>query len=353
MTFPQPILTTRGTPINDLMRALAPYQRPHHRLACWQLLTSVIPYAVGWLLMAYSLRYGYWLTCLLAVPTAGFFLRLFMIQHDCGHGSFFPSRKANDALGFVLGVMTFTPYQYWRKTHAVHHATCGDLNRRGLGDITTLTVQEYAELSKTRQWLYRVYRHPFVMFGLGVFLQILVKHRFPWNIPSHWKREWRSVHLTNLMLAFIIGVMVCTMGLTSFLMVFVPVMLMASAGGAWLFYVQHQFEDTYWCQNDQWDFHQAGLQGSSYYDLPRLLQWFTANIGFHHIHHFSVRVPNYRLESCFNNIVELQRATRVTLGQSWRLASLKLWDEEQQKLVGFKGSVGHVKHNNLWDRGPY
>jgi omega-6 fatty acid desaturase (delta-12 desaturase) len=299
----------------------------------------VIPYAVGWLLMAYSLRYGYWLTCLLAVPTAGFFIRLFMIQHDCGHGSFFPSRKANDALGFVLGVVTFTPYQYWRKTHAIHHATSGDLNRRGLGDITTLTIKEYAELSKTRQWLYRAYRHPLIMFGLGVFWQFLVKHRFPWNIPSHWKREWRSVHLTNLMLALIISVMIFTMGLTSFLMIFLPVMLIASSCGAWLFYVQHQFEDTYWCQNDQWDFHQAGLQGSSYYELPRILQWFTANIGFHHIHHFSLRVPNYRLEACFKNIVELQQATRVTLGQSWRLASLKLWDEDQQKLVGFKGRV--------------
>lgn len=321
--------------MDDLIDALAPYQRPDQCLALWQLLTSTIPYAIGWLFMAYSLQYSYWLTCLFAVPTAGFFLRLFMIQHDCGHGSFFPSRKANNVLGFILGVVTLTPYAYWRKTHAIHHATSGDLNRRGFGDITTLTVKEYAALSKTRQWCYRAYRHPFVMFGLGLFLQILVKHRYPWNLPSHWQREWRSVHLTNLILALIIGVMVFTMGLKSFLMVFVPVMLIASACGAWLFYVQHQFEDTYWRQNNQWDFHQAGLQGSSYYELPRLLQWFTANIGFHHIHHLSFRLPNYHLEACFKNIPELQQANRVTLGLSWRLASLKLWDEDQQKLVVF------------------
>jgi omega-6 fatty acid desaturase (delta-12 desaturase) len=321
--------------MDGLLAALAPFQRPDQRLAVWQLLTSVIPYAVGWLLMAYSLRYGYWLTCLLAIPTAGFFLRLFMIQHDCGHGSFLPSRQANDALGFMLGVLTFTPYAYWRKTHAIHHATSGDLNRRGFGDITTLTVKEYDELSKTRQWSYRCYRHPFVMFGLGVFFQFLVKHRLPWNIPSHWKREWRSVHLTNLALALVIGVLVFTMGLKAFLLVLTPVMLMASACGSWLFYVQHQFEDAYWCQSEQWDFHQAALQGSSYYELPRLLQWFTANIGFHHVHHLNSRIPNYHLEHCLTTIPELQQATRVRLGRSWRLASLKLWDEDRQQLVGF------------------
>jgi omega-6 fatty acid desaturase (delta-12 desaturase) len=321
--------------MDDLMGALAPYQRPDQRLACRQLLTSALPYALGWILMAYSLQYSYWLTCLLAAPTAGFFLRLFMIQHDCGHGSFFPSRRANDALGFVLGVVTLTPYAYWRKTHAVHHATSGDLNRRGFGDITTLTVREYAALSKAQRWRYRCYRHPCVMFGVGVFLQILVKHRYPWNMPSHWRREWRSVHLTNLLLALIVSVLVFTMGLTSFLLIFASIMLIASASGAWLFYVQHQFEGAYWRQSHQWDFYQAALQGSSYYALPRLLQWFTANIGFHHIHHLSFRIPNYRLEACFKNIAELQQATRVTFTRSWRLASLRLWDENQQKLVGF------------------
>ena len=315
---------------------LAPYQRSSRRRAILQILTSALPYAVCWYLMIHSLQYGYWLTCLLAVPAAGFYLRSFMILHDCAHGSFFSSRPANNALGFALGVLTLAPFAFWRKTHLIHHATSGDLDRRWWGDVTTLTVREYAALPKARQRMYRLYRHPLFMFGIGVFLLFLVFHRFPWRIPSDWKREWRSVHLTNAVLALVGVVMVFSIGLTSFLMILIPILAIASSWGGLFFFVQHQFEDTYWRPNDEWNFHQAGLQGSSYFELPRLLQWFSANIGFHHIHHLSARIPNYNLEACFRAVPQLQNPSRVSLGQSWRLASLKLWDEEQQRLVGFK-----------------
>ena len=316
--------------------ALAPYQRSSRRRAIFQILTSALPYAVCWYLMFHSLEYGYWLTCLLAAPAAGFYLRSFMILHDCAHGSFFSSRRANNALGFVLGVLTLAPFAFWRKTHLIHHATSGNLDRRWWGDVTTLTVREYATLPKARQRLYRLYRHPLFMFGLGVFLLFLVFHRYPWRIPSDWKREWRSVHLTNAVLALVVVVMAFSIGLTSFLMILVPIMVIASSCGGLFFFVQHQFEGTYWRPHEEWDFHQAGLLGSSYFELPRLLQWFSANIGFHHIHHLSARIPNYNLEACFRTIPQLQHPPRIKLGQSWRLASLKLWDEEQQRLVGFK-----------------
>ena len=338
-----------GTPAADgaIAEALASYQCPNRRRALCQLLTSVVPYAACWHLMFHSLQYGYWLTCLLAVPTAGFYLRAFMILHDCAHGSFFASRRANHSLGFVLGVLTLAPFAFWRKTHLIHHATSGDLNRRWCGDVKTLTVKEYAALPKAQQRLYRLYRHPLFMFGIGVFLLFLVFHRFPWSIPSDWKREWRGVHLTNIALALVAGALALTIGLTSFVMVLLPVMLMASSCGGWLVYVQHQFDETYWRPHEDWNFHQAGLLGSSYFELPRLLQWFSANIGFHHIHHLNARIPNYHLEDCFRSVPQLQHPPRIRLGQSWRLASLKLWDEERQRLVDFKtarqnGASGHA-----------
>ena len=286
--------------------------------------------------MSYSLSYSYGLTCLLAVPAAGFYLRMFMIMHDCAHGSFFSSRRANNTLGFIIGVVTLAPFAFWRKTHLIHHAVSGNLDRKWVGDVKTLTVSEYDELPKARQLLYRIYRNPLFMFGIGVFLLFIVVHRFPWFIPRDWKREWRSVHLTNAILALVLGALVLTGGLTSFLMILIPIILLTSSCGGWLVYVQHQFDETYWRPRDQWNFQQAALSGSSYFALPRILQWFSANIGIHHIHHLSARIPNYNLEACFRNVPQLQHPPRITLSQSWRLASLKLWDEERQRLVGFR-----------------
>jgi omega-6 fatty acid desaturase (delta-12 desaturase) len=323
---------------------LAPYQTPTLRAGLWQLFTSALPFVLLWGLMVYSLNYAYGVTLLVALPTASFLIRLFIIQHDCGHGAFFPSRAANNALGFMLGILTLTPYAYWRKTHAVHHASSGNLDRRGCGDITTLTIREYNALPPLRQRAYRLYRHPLLMFLIGPAFQFIVKHRFPWDLPTHHNREWRSIHLTNLVLVLLVGLLGATIGFQRFLLVQGPITLVASAMGVWLFYIQHQFEHTYWQHRSQWDFSMAGLRGSSYYDLPVPLRWLTANIGLHHIHHLHSQIPNYKLQQCFNDIPALQQVSRLTLWQSFRCASLKLWDEDQQKLVGFQDAAA-IRHS--------
>jgi len=304
--------------------------------ALFQLATSAIPFALLWVAMLYSIDYGYWITLLLAIPTAGFLIRLFLIQHDCGHGSFFKSRTANDMVGGVIGVLALIPYRYWRKTHAIHHKTSGDLDHRSFGDIETLTVNEYLALSKLKRLRYRVYRNPFILLGLGPAYQLILKHRFPADIPRSWKREWASVHKTNLALLAIIILAWQTIGLQRLLMVQLPISLLSGSIGIWLFYIQHQFEDTYWRHHKEWDFVDASLRGSSHYDLPKILQWFTASIGLHHIHHVSSRIPNYRLQECYDENPVLKQVTRVTLGQSLKCLMLSLWDEEQGMLVGFR-----------------
>ena len=317
-------------------RMLQPYWGADTGRSVVQLLTSAVPFFVLWYAMLRSLEVGYWLTLLLALPTAGFMMRLFMIQHDCGHGSFFRSRAARDWVGFCIGVLVLIPYHYWRKTHAYHHAHSGDLDFRGFGDIETKTVREYRAMSKKRRLAYRMYRHPLVLFGVGPAFHFIVKHRYPWDIPRDWKQAWASIWGTNAALAFIVVVMGLTVGWGRFLAVQAPITLMAASLGVWLFYVQHQFEDTYWHRHQDWDFFDAALEGSSYLVLPRPLQWMTANIGLHHVHHLSSRIPNYRLEECMEANPELQRATRLTLRDSFRLIRLTLWDEEREQLVGFR-----------------
>jgi len=317
-------------------RILAPSKRPDGRRALIQLLGTAIPLVALWAVMLRSLEISYVLALLLAIPAAGLLVRLFIIQHDCGHGSFFPSRRANNALGFLLGVVTLTPYHYWRRTHAIHHATSGNLDRRELGQVTTLTVREYLALPRWRRLLYRLYRNPLVLLVVGPAYQFLVKHRLPFDAPRSWRKEWTSILWTNLALAAVLAVISQTVGLSRFLMVALPVLLIAGAVGVWLFYVQHQFEDTYWEGPERWDFHAAGIEGSSFYDLPAIAHWFTGNIGYHHIHHLSSLIPNYRLRECMEKTPELQHVTRLTLRQSLRCLRLKLWDEEGRKLVGFR-----------------
>jgi len=319
-----------------LIDILAPYREPQLRRALSQLANSAIPFALLWAAMLYSIDYGYWITLLLAIPASGFLLRLFMIQHDCGHGSFFKLRMANDMVGGAIGVLTLVPYRYWRKTHAIHHKTSGDLDHRSFGDIDTLTVNEYLALSKLKRLRYRLYRNPFILLILGPAYQLILKHRFPADIPRSWKREWASVHKTNLALLAILILAWQTIGLQRLLMVQLPISLLSGSIGIWLFYIQHQFEDTYWRHHKEWDFIDAGIRGSSHYDLPKILQWFTANIGLHHIHHLSSRIPNYRLQKCCDENEQLRRVTRVTLGQSFKCLLLSLWDEEQGGLVGFR-----------------
>lgn len=317
-------------------KSLAPYQTAELRRSILQLLASALLYVLCLGAMLYSLNHAYWITLLLAVPTAGFLVRLFMIQHDCGHGAFFASRTANNILGFLLGVLSLTPYAYWRKTHAIHHATSGNLDRRGLGDIQTLTVKEYFALPALARFGYRLYRTPIVMFLIGPAFHFIVKHRFPWDLPASWRREWRSIHLTNLVLALIVCVGGMTLGWQRFVLLQLPVTLIASTLGVWLFYVQHQYAGTYWRSQSEWDYHAAALQGSSHYDLPPILRWLTANIGLHHIHHLNSRIPNYKLQQCYDETPALQQGTRLTLWKSLRCPFLKLWDEERQRLVGFR-----------------
>lgn len=315
---------------------LAPYTKPDLQRSIFQILNTTLPFCFLSITMLQSLAYGYWVTLLLAIPTAGFLVRLFIIQHDCGHGSFFESQAANNTLGFILGVVTLTPFAYWQRTHAIHHATSGNLERRGYGDIKTLTVKEYLSLPRSKRIAYRFYRNPLILLGLGPAYQFMVKHRFPFDTPRSWKREWASVHQTNLAILATIIVMWKTVGWERFLMVGLPVILLAGSIGVCLFYVQHQFEDTYWQSNSSWDYYTAGLEGSSYYALPKIIQWFTGSIGFHHIHHISSLIPNYRLQECFDENPELRRVKRWRLGQSLKCFSLALWDEEQQKLIRFR-----------------
>ncbi|HEX6203839.1 MAG TPA: fatty acid desaturase [Thermoanaerobaculia bacterium] len=317
-------------------KVLAPYKRSSRRRALAQLANTALPFAALWALAAWAFQFSYLWTLLLAIPAAGLFIRLFIIQHDCGHGSFFRSAKANNGLGGVLGVVTLFPYGYWRRTHAIHHATNGNLDDREFGDIRTLTVAEYRALGRWRRLAYRLYRNPLVLFGVGPFWQFVVKHRFPFDIPWSWKREWKSVLWTNVAIAAAVAGLVALIGWPTFLAVHLTIIALAGPLGVWLFYVQHQFEDTYWEHADAWDFYRAGAHGSSFYDLPRVLHWWTGNIGYHHIHHLASRIPNYHLREAFEENPQLQRVTRLTLKDSLRCARLRLWDEERRSMIGWR-----------------
>ena len=314
---------------------LAAYKDPDTKRSVWQLVSTATLFAGACALMYATLDVGYWLTLLLAVPAAFLLIRLFIFQHDCGHGAFFRSSRAADIVGSILGVFTLTPYHYWKKTHAIHHATSGNLEHRGFGDIDTLTVDEYLALSRWKRFKYRVYRHPAVLFGAGAVLHFFVRHRLPTIVPRTWRRERRSILWTDVGLAaFIVGMGVLV-GFRQVLLVQLPVSLLSCSIGVWLFYVQHQFEPTYWEHDERWAYDAAALAGSSYYRLPRLLQWATGNIGLHHVHHLNARIPNYRLQEVIDAHPELQQVTSLTLWESFRCVRLTLWDERERKLVRF------------------
>lgn len=318
-------------------QAVAGFQSPDLRRSVWQLLDTFIPYIVLWILMVRSLEVSYWLTLALAVPAAGFLVRIFIFFHDCGHGSFFKSQRANDILGIITGILTFTPYYSWRHAHAIHHATAGDLDRRGVGDIWTLTVQEYLTAPAWKRIAYRVFRFPLVTFLIGPTVVFLILQRLP--IGDKAPRERLSVWATNLALLGVAAAMSLTIGLKAYVLIQLPVMILAGMAGVWLFYVQHQFEGAYWERHANWDFATAALQGASFYKLPRVLQWFSGNIGFHHIHHLSPKIPNYKLQACFEANPIFQQVRPITLASSLKSLGLHLWDEENRRLVGF----GHLK----------
>jgi omega-6 fatty acid desaturase (delta-12 desaturase) len=315
---------------------LASYRQPSHRRSIAELAITAVPFAVLWFSMWASLAAGYRLGLLLAVPTAGFLVRLFMIQHDCGHGSFFRHRLANDWLGRAIGVLTLTPYDFWRRDHAIHHATSGNLERRGIGDIDTLTVGEYTAMSTWGRLRYRLYRHPLVMFGVGPAYLFILRHRLPTGqIRGGW-RLWCSTMTTNVAIALLVVTMMWLVGAGPFLLVQLPITLLAGSIGVWLFYVQHQFEDTYWARAESWDRHDAAVHGSSHYCLPGVLRWFTANIGVHHVHHLCSGMPFYRLPQVLRDHPELGAVGRLTLSESFRCVRLVLWDEGRRRLVSFR-----------------
>jgi len=304
-----------------------------------QLLITASAFVALWIGMWLSLDYGYWLTLLLAVPASGLMVRLFIIQHDCGHGSYFKSRRANDIVGRTIGVVTLTPYDYWRRAHASHHATSGNLDARGIGDIDTLTVKEYRALGVWRRLAYRLVRHPLILFGIAPPYLFAIKHRLPSDLSRLGKGLWRGIMATNLAIAAVVLVLALLIGPIALIKVHLPIALLGSAIGVWMFFVQHQFEDAYWERGENWDFVQAALRGSSYYKLPRLLQWMTGNIGLHHVHHLSSKVPNYRLQECLDRIPALKSVRPISLFGSLKCARLALWDEEQRKMISFRDAA--------------
>src|ERR1051326_2805442 len=329
-------------PASEITRAawrdiVAKYQKSAVWLAVWQLVNSLVPYAALWYLMYLLAPISFWLALPLAVLGGGFLVRVFIIFHDCGHGSFLPSRKANDIVGFITGVLTMTPLRQWAREHAFHHATSGDLDRRGTGDVWTMTVQEYLESSGAKRFAYRLARNPFVLFVLAPLFVFLIRHRLPKSKAS--RRERWSVYWMNLAILGVAAALSVLFGLKAYLLFQSTVLLVAGAAGFWLFYVQHQFEGVYWERRDEWDYAAAALQGSSFYKLPRVLQWFSGNIGFHHIHHLSPRIPNYHLEKCHQANPLFQTVKPVTFFSSFRSLTFRLWDEQRRKLVGY----GHLR----------
>jgi len=312
---------------------VAKYAFPDTWRSWWQVINSLVPFVVLWYLAYRSLGVGYWLTLLLVVPTAGFMVRLFIIFHDCCHGSFFKNMRLNDTVGLTLGVFVLTPFYEWKHTHAIHHATAGDLDRRGVGDVYTMTVEEYLAAPWYKKLGYRIMRSPMIMFTISSFMVFTIFHRF-WSWEAG-RREKNSVIWTNIAIAAVVSWIIYFIGWEAFLLVEVPVLLLACSAGVWLFYVQHNFDPTYWERHTNWEFFHAGMDGSSFYKLPKVLQWFTGNIGFHHIHHLSPKIPNYKLEQCHNENPEFQIAP-LTFADGFKGLFLRLWDEKSKTMVGWE-----------------
>jgi omega-6 fatty acid desaturase (delta-12 desaturase) len=317
-------------------RHCAQFREARPLQALTQIVTTAAPFLGLLVLMVLCAEPAYWATLLLAIPAGGLLVRFFIIQHDCGHGSFLPSRRANDAVGRIMSVLTLTPYGLWRREHAMHHAGSGNLERRGVGDIETWTVEEYLSRSWHQRLRYRVYRNPVFLFGFGVPFYFLILQRLPWfhGLPA--RESWKSVAGLNAVMLVLYGALAVWLGLGTTLKVLVPIVFVASAVGGWLFFVQHQFEETLWDDPEEWDFQVAAINGSSYYALPRVLQWFTGNIGLHHIHHLNSMIPNYRLQECMDALPVLGNINRLTVGESLKCVRLTLWDPEQRRLVGFR-----------------
>lgn len=313
---------------------VAQYQEPNAWRASWQLLNTIGSYVLLWYLMYLSLSFSWLLTIPLAILAGGFLIRVFIIFHDCGHGSFFRSRKANDFWGFITGILTFTPYYQWRWEHSIHHATTGHLERRGVGDIWTLTVEEYLKSSRWKKFSYRLARNPVILFLIAPLVIFVILQRIPSRNAK--RREKNSVWAMNLAIVLVSGGLIWIFGLLPWVIIQFTAMAVAGSAGVWLFYVQHQFEDAYWERGEDWDYTSAAMLGSSFYKLPKVLQWFSGNIGFHHIHHLSSRIPNYNLERCHQSDPMFAEVEPTTLFGSLRSLTFRLWDEKARKLISFR-----------------
>ena len=327
-------MMTNAEKTKKLRKDVAPFAKSEMRKSIMQIVNTITPLLVAWTLGFYLLQFSPWLTVVCSVVAAGFVVRTFIIFHDCTHGSFFKSKKANDRVGFVAGVLTSFPYEKWKREHTIHHATSSNLDKRGIGDIDMLTVEEYMEKSKLGRFGYRLYRNPIVMFGLGPLYMVLVLNRF--NRSDAKKKERINTHLTTFTMAAILGTLIWLTSWQAVLLVYGVTLFIAGSLGIWLFYIQHTYEDSYFEYNTEWDYVKAAVEGSSYYKLPKLLQWITGNIGFHHVHHLAPRVPNYHLEAAHESIPPLQKATTITLTTSLESIRYKLYDTENKKFVTFK-----------------
>ncbi len=317
----------------NFSKNIASYQSPSLLKSWWQIINTFIPYVAVWILLVYSVSFSLWLTAFLVILAAGLLVRLFIIFHDCGHGSFFKSQRANRIAGIFFGMLAFTPFDSWHFQHMKHHATVGNLDKRGVGDVWTMTKAEYQASSKRKRLYYRLYRHPLTMFGIGSLYVFVIQQRLTkkWMTP----KQKQNVYLTNVLLALLLAGMGLLFGFFTFLILQLLIIYIASMAGLWLFYLQHQYEHVSWVRNKDWNYVKLALEGSSFVKFPKVLQWFSGNIGFHHIHHVNARIPNYNLPRCYAENPIFKQVTPVTFWGSIRTLRLRLWDEKNQKLVGF------------------
>lgn len=315
-------------------KSIAPIGKPSLKKSVWQLINSIVPFILLWGLAYLSMTVSIWLTLALTIPAAGFLVRIFIIFHDCCHQSFFVNKKANAIIGIITGILTFFPYEQWKNEHSIHHATSGNLTRRGTGDIWTLTTKEYAALSSWGRLAYRLYRNPIVMFGFGPIYLFVIAYRM--NRKGAKRKERMNTYFTNVALVGLMGLLCWTLGWKEVLLIQGLVLYLSGAAGIWLFYIQHQFEDTYFEHAEEWDYVSAAMQGSSFYKLPRILQWMTGNIGFHHVHHLDPQVPNYNLPQIHESNAAIREVPSIGLRLSLQALRYRLWDESSKRFVGFK-----------------
>ncbi|MEJ6568772.1 MAG: fatty acid desaturase [Akkermansiaceae bacterium] len=327
--------------VKEWKKIVDPHTKPSTPRATWQVVNSIGSYIALWVAMYFTLAVSYWLTFTIALLAGAILVRVFIIFHDCGHGSFYKSRRANNIIGFISGIFTFTPYSHWKWEHSIHHSASGDLDRRGTGDVWTMTVDEYLGSSLGKRFIYRSMRNPFILFIFAPLYLFIIRERFA--TPGAKPHFRRSVWAMNLAIGLLAVALILIFGWLPYLLIQLTTIGVAAVSGVWLFYVQHQFEGVYWEREDDWNFTNAALEGSSFYKLPKVLQWFSGNIGFHHIHHLSSRIPNYNLEACHNSHEIFQNVEPLTFIKGFKCLTFRLWDEKERELVSFKRVKGRAR----------